>query len=352
MAMHSAGGIGRWVGILAAALAAAAGLSCNRDGNDEPGSAGGGGDKVVLYCSVDEAVAQGVVAEFEALTGNRVLVRYDTEASKTVGLVQRLRAEAPAPAADVFWSGEVFHTIRLAEEGLLAPYHDDQTRHWPARYADPQGRWYGLALRARVICYNTNRLTAAEAPRSLEDLLKSQWKGRIVMARPAFGTTGGDVASWFAHYGPEKAREILRGLADNEVRQVDGNSTSARMVGTGQADVGLTDTDDVYAGQRNNWPIAMHYLDQGGEGVLTIPNTVALVQGAPHPALAKQLMAFLLSPKVERMLAQTYSRNTPVRPAVAEGLDCPRIPKPLEVDYAKVADRLTEAIEAAEELLP
>ena len=77
-------------------------------------------EQVVLYCSVDQAVAEPIVAAFEAQTGVKVLARYDTEASKTVGLVQRIRAEAEAPAADVFWSSEVFHTIRLAQEGLLA----------------------------------------------------------------------------------------------------------------------------------------------------------------------------------------------------------------------------------------
>jgi iron(III) transport system substrate-binding protein len=88
------------------------GLSCGKRSDQR---------QVVLYCSVDQAVAEPIVAEFEKQSGIRVLARYDTEASKTVGLVQRIRAEAQAPMADVFWSGEVFHTIRLAREGLLAP---------------------------------------------------------------------------------------------------------------------------------------------------------------------------------------------------------------------------------------
>ena len=64
--------------------------------------------------------------------------------------------------------------------------------------------------------------------------LDPKWKGRLVMARPEFGTTGGDVASWFAHYGVAGAEEILRGLKANEVRLVSGNSMAVRMVATGQ----------------------------------------------------------------------------------------------------------------------
>ncbi|MHC4356102.1 MAG: extracellular solute-binding protein, partial [Planctomycetota bacterium] len=118
------------------------------------------GREVVLYCSVDQEVAEPIIAEFEEQTGIDVLARFDTEASKTAGLVRRIRAEAASPVADVFWSSEIFHTIRLARENLLAPYDSDATSDWPALYADPNGRWYGFALRARVIAYSMERVSA------------------------------------------------------------------------------------------------------------------------------------------------------------------------------------------------
>jgi len=358
-----------------------AGLSC-RDRSGRP--------QVVLYCSVDQEIAEPIVAAFERQSGIKVLARYDTEASKTVGLVQRIRAEAAAPAADVFWSGEIFHTIRLAREGLLTPYRstgilpvssmgvppmdtedihgqdahathgrdahatetpDGVTTNWPAVFADPNGYWYGFALRGRVIGYNTSRVRPAEAPKSLEDVLDPKWKGRLVMASPAFGTTGGDVASWFAHYGPERAREILRKLKDNEVRLVAGNSTAVRMIATGQADLCFTDTDDIYAGQRNGWPVAMNFLDQGDHGVLTIPNTAALIKGGPNPRNARVLMRFLLSEELERLVVQSDSHNSPIHANVAKEYPQYAIPNPLKIDYARVADFLAEAITTAREIL-
>ena len=357
------------------------GLSC-KDRSDQP--------QVVLYCSVDQEVAEPIIARFEQKTGIAVLARYDTEASKTVGLVQRIRAEAASPAADVFWSSEVFHTIRLAREGLLTPYrragilpmstmgvppmsagslHGQDARathgrdahatetprgvttNWPASYFDRNGFWYGFALRGRVIGYNTDRVPAAEAPKSLEDVLDPQWKGRLVMASPAFGTTGGDVASWFAHYGPERARQILQGLKENDVRLVSGNSTAVRMVATGQADICFTDTDDIYAGQRNGWPVAMNFLDQGGDGVLAIPNTAALIKGGPNPENARVLMGFLLSGELEEMLAASDSHNSPLRAEVAQRYPQYAIPQPLAIEYGRVADFLPEAIRVAREIL-
>lgn len=327
-----------------AVLTAFAFLSCRKNPQKD-------GGQVVLYCSVDQAVAEPIIAEFEKQSGIDVLARYDTEASKTAGLVQKIRAEAESPVADVFWSSEIFYTIRLAREGLLSSYTSGATVGWPSLYSDPNDRWHGFALRARVIAYGTERVSAEEAPKSLEDCLDSKWKGRLVMAAPEFGTTGGDVASWFAHYGEERARKILEALKANDIRLVSGNSTAVKMVATGQADVCFTDTDDVYAAQRNGWPVAMNFLDQGGDGVLTIPNTAAVIKGARHLEAAAELMDFLLSEQLEQMLAESDSHNTPIHKSLAEQFGSYAIEKPLNVEYDKIADHLPMAIKTAGEIL-
>ena len=308
--------------------------------------------ELVVYYSLDEEVAAPILARFQKETGIKVSARGDTEAAKTVGLIQRLRAEKSAPMADVFWSSEVFYTIALANEGVLAPYTSTATAGWPAAMVGKENRWYGLALRYRVIAYNTVRVKPDEAPRTLEDLLDAKWKGRLVMARPLAGTTSSDVASWFAHYGAPRARAILTGLAQNRVQLVAGNSTSVRMVAQGQADIGLTDSDDVFAAQRNGWPVAYNVLDQGGEGPLAIPNSIALVAGAPHVQAAARFIDFVLGGAVERILAESYSRNMPVAAPLAAEFTSHRLAEPLKVDLAGVAEKLPEARAATQEILP
>lgn len=305
--------------------------------------------EVVLYCSVDQEIAEPIIVDFEKRTGIKVRANYDVEASKTVGLLQKIRSEAANPAADVFWSNEVFYTISLAREGLLAPYNPGEP--WPEQYCDAKMLWHGFALRARVISYNPDRTPPAMVPLTLEDLLNDRWKGQIAMAQPEFGTTGGDIASWFVHYGPDKAKEILRGLKANGVRLVAGNSLAARAVVNGQVQIGLTDSDDVYAQQRNGQALERRYLDQGGDGVLTIPHTAALVKGGPHSAEAAELMKYLLSDTVEEALARSDAHATPIRPALAEKFPRYAIEKPLKIDYEKVADHLNEAIIASQDIL-
>ena len=319
-------------------------LSCRRSSRQNQ-------SEVVLYCSVDQTIAEPIISEFEKQTGVKVLPRFDTEAGKTVGLVQRIRAEAASPVADVFWSSEIFHMIRLARESLLDSYSSANTKNWPVKLADPKGRWHGFALRARVIAYNTDRVSPNDAPKSLEDVLDRKWQGRVVMATPEFGTTGGDVASWFAHYGSDGARKILEELKVNKIRLVPSNSSAVRMIVTGQADICFTDTDDVYAAQRNGWPVALNYLDQGGDGVLVIPNTAAIIKNCSHPKEAKVLMEFLLSEKLEQILVQSDSHNIPSRPELAEQFSLYAVPKSLDLDYEKVADQLSMAIQSAREIL-
>ncbi len=307
--------------------------------------------EVVLYCSVDQEFAEPVIAQFEKQSGIKVKARYDTEANKTVGLVQKLRSEASKPAADVFWSNEIFYMIRLAEEGLFAPYESEETKNWPEIYRDKSKLWYGFGLRARAIAYNSNKVKAEDAPKTLEDCLDSKWKGRIAMASPESGTTGGDVASWFAHYGSEKAIEILKALKDNKVQIVTGNSVALKMVYTGQADICFTDTDDVYAAQRNGYPVAMNFLRQGDQGPLVIPNTAALIKNAPHPEEAKKLLDFIFSEQLEELLVRSDSHNCPIRPELVEKYKKYEIPDHLNIEYGKIADQLTTSIEKAKEIL-
>src|SRR5437879_1531280 len=74
---------------------------------------------VTIYCALDDVYARPILDDFERETGIHVKASFDTEASKTVGLVQNLRLERSNPRCDVFWNNEILHTVRLADEGVL-----------------------------------------------------------------------------------------------------------------------------------------------------------------------------------------------------------------------------------------
>lgn len=317
---------------------------------------------VVLYTSADEYVAREVVAAFEQQSGIRVRLVGDTEAKKTTGLVERLRAEHSAgnPQADVYWSSEVFMTIDLANEGAFEPFQSEVTADWPATFRCSDGRWYGFAARGRVIVYAPDRVSEEDIPETWMDLTNHYYRGRIVMADPRFGTTGGHLgamkAYWDRAYMPGIYSAFLEGLAANEVRLLaSGNAGVVRAVAGGEADLGLTDTDDVWAARDQGMNVALVYPrhsreDLPGSGTLLIPNTVSKVAGGPNPENAAVLIDFLLRDS-ERIIAETASRNVPIRFDMGEAFEPYNVPDPLEVDFHRVAAVRVAAVEEAMRLL-
>jgi iron(III) transport system substrate-binding protein len=275
------------------------------------------GPKVVVYTSVDQVYSEPILKKFEATTGIRVLPVYDVEAAKTTGLVNRLMAEKDRPQADVFWNGEFVQTILLKEERALSPYRSPNGASIPPRYLDPEGYWSGLAGRARVMLVNTKLLQASAYPRSIFDFLNAAYlPDKIGIAYPLFGTAATHAAAIYAGLGPDAGKDFFKKLHIRGVRVVDGNSVVRDLVAGGQLLFGLTDTDDACSAIQKGAPVKMVFPDQGmnGLGTLVVPNTVALIAGAPHSKEAMKLIDFLLSKEVEESLSGSGWSHIALRP--------------------------------------
>ncbi len=323
---------------IVAGVACWAGLGCS----DE--------DRPVVYCSVDEVFARRVLSEFEKQTGITVDAIFDTEAGKTTGLINRIRAEAAHPRADVLFSSEVLHTVLLAREGLLEPYQSPASTDIPDQFEDASHRWTGIGLRARVLVYDSQRVSADSLPTHWADLANPDVAKRSAFANPLFGTTFGHVSASFALWGEEAGREFLIGLRENHARMVDGNSVVVRAVMAGDIDFGMTDSDDVHVARKKHPTLSQRFLDMGDGGTLLIPSTVALVKGSSHPQQARELIDFLVSAQVERMLAVSASGNIPVRQSLREELEM-ELPPSTKLSYDQIADSMESSARAVREIL-
>jgi iron(III) transport system substrate-binding protein len=302
---------------------------------------------VVVYVSADDYVARPILDEFQRHTGVQVLMVCDTEARKTTGLLERIRAERHAPVADVLWSSAVFGTVELATAGLLAPHVSQHTEAWPAAWRDAGRQWYAFSPRPRVLVYDPARLQQAELPATWMDLADPRWKDEIVMADPRFGTTGSHLAAmrWWMN-GDARWHTWLAAMAANDLRILPGgNAAVVDAVRAGEAMLGATDADDVRAANRAGATLAMVPLPHGdAAGPMMTPNTVAIVQGAPHPATAARLADWLLSADVARMLANSVSGNVPLDPEVAADFPDLVIANPLEMNLTAVEAHRLPAI--------
>lgn len=322
-----------------------------------PSTPGRTDQTVVLYSSVDDALVRRVIEDLESRTGLRVQLVGDTEATKTTGLVQRLLTERDRPRADVWWSSEAMGTIRLADAGVLAT-HDPTgvgfADGWPSQWRDGEGRWFAFAARARVIAYAPDRVP--EPPTTLGGLVSQRYTGRVGMARPQFGTTRGHMAMLVEHWGPQEFEAWLTVLRDNGLRLYDGNASVVRAIAHGEIDIGLTDTDDVYAARRNGWSVDFVYettddadadVRWPSAGVMLVPNTAGLVKDSPNPHLGRLLLDAILSTETERLLAGSDSRNTPMHPQVAQEFPKLAIPGASARGPAGLASRIAAHVDEA-----
>jgi iron(III) transport system substrate-binding protein len=308
------------------------------------GSAGcwtAGEPQVVVYTAQDAEFAEPVFRDFAAAQGVQVRPKFDTEATKTVGLAEAIVAEAQRPRCDVFWNNEVLHAVRLARRGLLEVYQPARAGEFPSWSRAPDGTWHGFAARARVLLVNTELVAEPERPRSIRDLADPRWRGRAGLAKPLFGTTATHAACLFAAWGAGPARSFFDQVHGN-VQVLPGNRHVAQAVARGQLAFGLTDTDDAAIELARRAPVEVVYPDQGaGElGTLFIPNTLAIVKGGPHPEQARRLLDYLLTPEVETRLAAGPSAQIPLHPGATPPaqIRSPAEVRAMEVDFAQAGE--------------
>ena len=166
------------------------------------------------------------------------------------------------------------------------------SRHLAETGALDTNAWAKAGYRTRRLIVNTNFVSLADAPKTLAELTAPKWAGKVAMAYPVYGTTAAHMVALRQLWGDARWHEWCKGLAANRPFVVDGNSVVVRLVGNGEAWIGLTDSDDVAAGARNQLPIVS--LPVTAE-FLTISSSVGIVRGAPHRAEAEAFYKFALS---------------------------------------------------------
>ncbi|MCB9845848.1 MAG: extracellular solute-binding protein [Phycisphaeraceae bacterium] len=322
--------------------------------------------RVTLYSSVDDALLEQVLGDIEVRARTNIRHLGDTEITKTTGLVERLIQEKGRPRADVWWSSEPFGTIRLAREGVLAPLPLDPDEliegGWPDTLVGEGNLWVGFAQRARVIAYSTDRV--AQPPTTLRELTDEAWRGRVGMARPQFGTTRGHMGALAALWGESEFEAWLAAMKTNGLVIFDGNAAVVREIALGTIDVGLADTDDVFAAQREGRAVGLAYeiVDPPGEdgatprwhsaGALLIPNTVAMVKGARDEVLARRVIRHILSDFTEREFARSDSHNFPIREQLRSALGDIAPPEhTIDLRLGAIADAIPGAMAICERVL-
>jgi iron(III) transport system substrate-binding protein len=298
-------------------------------------------NSLVVYTTVDQVFSEPVLKKFESLTGIKIKAVYDTEETKSTGVLNRLLAEKSNPQCDVFWSGDPMRTVVLENEGMLYPYISRSAKGINDEFKDKNHLWTGFSARARVLIYNKNLLKPEDIPQSIFDLVSEKYKGKVAIANPLFGTTTYHLAALFSVVGDERAKEFLKDLKNNKVVIATSNGDVKKRVIKAEVFCGLTDTDDAFEAIKEGENIGIVFLDRKGIGSLIIPNTVSLIKKKKISNNAKILMDFLLSKQTESELSYSCAQM-PLHKGVKTAKNVPSLDKikPMKIDYIATAKKL------------
>jgi len=242
-----------------------------------------------------------------------------------------LIAEKKKPKADIFWNGELIQMIRLASSGVLNSYlsREKPINNWN----DPDNYWSAFGGRIRVLIVNNAKKNSCRIPKKLTNLINSDCPAdKTALALPLFGTSATHAAMIWITMGDEKASVFFKKLKDTGVSFLNGNSLVRDKVVSGDKWLGITDSDDACTAVLRGAPISIYFLNQSPDdiGTLVIPNTVALVSGAPNQENGKKLIDFLLSYNSRVRLAELGWFHIIDNHLYEKGTNCP-LPKNIHI---------------------
>jgi iron(III) transport system substrate-binding protein len=253
--------------------------------------------KAVIYGSLESDTAGAVFKIFKQKTG--IEVEY-WRASATKVMDRALSEyRAGKPLFDIILTNDNPMQI-MQKEGIFAKYDSPSAKEFTKESIDPN---LGPRYRNVVIgvVYNKNALSPADYPKSLEDLTKPQYRGKIVMPDPTQHTTTTQwVASLEKLMGKEKADKYIRDLAATKPILVESLLPAAERVMTGETPVAITYVKYAYVFGLKGAPL--DYVRLGkmmGDGhYLTLGNK------APHPNAGKALIDFFLGQESMSIIAK------------------------------------------------
>lgn len=209
----------------------------------------------------------------------------------------RLLAEKDAPKADVVFGTSLNAVLELAGHGLFQPYRTVNFEQINQQMRDnsPEPLWVGLNAWAASICVNEKLLAeqGLKAPATWSDLLRPEFKGKIIYPNPASSSTGYMIiAGWMQSMGEEKAWEFMRALDKNIKMYVHSGSKPAQMAAQGEILIGIS--SDAFASPfvKRRAPLL---LVNPADGVAWDMEASAILKGAKNLEEAKKIIDFSTS---------------------------------------------------------
>jgi iron(III) transport system substrate-binding protein len=274
---------------------------------------------VNVYTYRQPVLIQPVLDAFTAKTGIATEVLFLDK-----GLEERVQAEGQNSPVDVIMTVDISRLTKAKEAGITQALDDETVNSLlPAEYRDPEGHWFGLTKRARVVYASKDRV--GDIPMTYAELADPKWKGKLCMRSGQHDYNLALISAAIAHWGPEKTEEWLKGVKANLGRKPDGGDRpQAGAIVAGECDIAIGNTYYVGLMRTNEkeptekeWGNAINVIFptfENGKSHVNISG-IALAKNAPNRDNAVKLMQFLASHEAQQIYAEK-NFEYPVEPGL------------------------------------
>jgi iron(III) transport system substrate-binding protein len=252
---------------------------------------------VTVYSGRARALVQPMLDEFTKSTGVRVRVRY----GETAGLAATIIEEGANSPADVYYAQDAGALGAVAYSRRLRKLPDDVLNRVEPRFRSADGTWVGTSGRARVLAYNSRKLSPRDLPSSIWDLVDAKWRGRIGWA-PTNGSFQAHVTAMRLLRGDDRTARWLAAMKANGTRTYPGNPAIVEAIASGEIDAGLVNHYYVFGfikERGESFPVRNHVFGAGDSGNLINVSGAGVVDTS-RSAAAVRLIEYLLSPAAQR----------------------------------------------------
>ena len=282
-------------------------------------------NEVNIYSYRQPELIQPLLDKFTETTGIATNVAYVDQ-----GLVDRLVAEGKRSPADIILTTDISRLTAAKEAGVTQPVDSSVLiEALPENLRDPDGHWFGMTTRARIVYASKDRVAPGEIT-TYEDLADPKWKGRICTRSGTHVYTLGLIGAVMAHNGVEATEAWLAGVKANLAQAPQGNDRAqVKAIWAGVCDISLGNT--YYMGAMLNDPEQIEWANSvriefptfaDGSGTHINVSGVAMTASAPNRDAAQTFIEFLASPEAQEIYAAEVfeypaSKDARISPAVA-----------------------------------
>lgn len=239
-------------------------------------------------------------------------------------LIKRLELEGDQSPADLLITVDAGRLHRARAKDLLQPIQSDLlTERVPDHLRDPQGYWFGLTRRARIIVYSLARVDPAQLS-TYEALTEPEWKGRILVRSSSNIYNQSLLASMIATHGEGQALNWARGIVANMARSPrGGDRDQIKAMASGIGDIALVNT--YYLGLMLNSTdpqerkaarqVGVFFPNQDGRGAHVNVSGAGVTRSADNIENAVRLLEYLVAKDAQDLFARA-NYEYPVNPAV------------------------------------